>query len=177
MDTRTRILTETYRNKSILLSIKRAANGKNEQFEDELRSHVFLVLCEMDPARLIRLYDDGQLVAFVSGLVINQKNFTRGEINLQNNYVPNRVDNQIGLKDGEGYLIDFLRSDAPIHNDIMDITDAINKLNWFQKQVVEYYISYGSVKEIVRHTALSEKYVLSTLNKARQNIKNVLNLN
>lgn len=177
MDQRTRILTEIYRNKSILNSIKRAANGKNERFEDELTSFVFLVLCEMDSEKLIRLYNDNQLIPFVSGLIINQKHFTRGEVNLQDNYVPNRANNEIKLNDGDGYLIDFLRSDAPINDDSCDIRAAIEKLNWFQKQVVEYYITYGSVKEIVKHTALSEKYVLSTLNLARQKIKNALNIN
>lgn len=154
-------------------SIKKAANGKSEQFEDELRSYVFLKICEMDDSRLIQLDYNEELIPFVTGIIENQKRFKGGGVNSSIDYVPNRVNNEVKLASGDAYLMDFLKDSNPI-SDTIDIHAALDKLNWQEKQVIDLYIRKGSIKEICDGTGYREKYIVKILNGARKKIKNDL---
>lgn len=153
--------------------MQKMANGKNAQFEDELRSYVFLQVCEMDESRLIQLDYNEELIPFVSAIIKNQRNYKGLGVNRTFDYVPNRVNNEIKLQSGEAYLIDFLKDETPISNTI-DINSALSKLDWREKQVIEAYVKYGSVSEVVENSMNSRTYIVKILNGARKKIKNEL---
>jgi hypothetical protein len=76
---RSEIITELYESADINQAI-----GKMQPYElqDDLRQEVFLVLCEMDEERLLKMYEDGYLKYFVVRTIVNmaksdRSNFAR----------------------------------------------------------------------------------------------------
>lgn len=170
---RSSIISSLYQNKRITSLIKKAARGKNELFEEELKSNVFLYLCEMEVDKLIRLHNADELLPYViSKIRSGITDFNSSSVNRNIGYVPNRVDNEVELDSGIGYLMDFLK-DNNVDRSI-DIEAAMAKLNWFEKRVVELYVEYGSIKDIVEHTGTDNGYVVKVINAARKKIKDAL---
>lgn len=174
MDARTKIITELYQNKLITRLITKAANGKSELFEDELRSYVFLKICEMDESKLIQLNYDNELVPLICIIIKNQKTYNGAGVNRSFNYVPNRVDNEIKTLSGEAYLMDFIKDLTPGPEHSIDIKAAIDRLNWQEKEVIALYVKHGSVKEICDTLGNRNEYIVKILNSARKKIKNDL---
>jgi hypothetical protein len=166
---RSNIISNLYENKRIGSLIRKAASGKGEQFEDELRSIVFLSICEMDTEKLFRLHDNNELQAYMAAKIRGKATDSYYGISLSES-IPNRVDNAIG---NDGYLIDYIKS-AEREGTSMDIERAMKKLNWFENHVIEKYIELGSIVDVVKNTGCDQAYVVKMLNSARNKIRNAL---
>jgi hypothetical protein len=171
-ESRSRIIENLYKNKSIGLLIKKAANGRNEIFEDELRSNIFLYLCEMNVDKLIGLHDRDEIIPYIISKITKQKTDRyKGSVNSQIDYVPNRTDNAIDLYEDTGYLMDFLKDES---GNSIDVVSAIENLNWFEKRILELYVEYGSIKDVMEHTGADGKYIVKVMNSIRTKVKNDL---
>jgi hypothetical protein len=147
--------------------IKKAGNGKNESFADELKSELFLQICEMDETRLIELHATGEIIPYIETIISKQRHARGKGVNRLLDY----------LASGPAYLMDFIRDGEPFNNDAIDIYSALDKCNWFEKRIVELYVEYGSIKEAATHGSVSLPYAVKQMNSARKKIRDVLGIN
>lgn len=172
---RQQIIESLWRNKRIIRSISIAANGKNTEFEEELRSCVFASLCEMSEEKILRLHEEKGLVSYLLSKIKNQIRDTGGGANRNINYVPNRNSNDMSVSGVDFYTPDLLVDEnSHRHTDTIDIANAIESLNWFEKEVINLYIKYGSLNKISQYTSAGIPYISGVLDSARKKIKDFI---
>jgi hypothetical protein len=189
--TRIQIINELYRDKHIRVNIRKHTSRLHLDAEKELRSIIFLDICEMDEQKLIELYDKGELRALIFHKIrshatgtghalrksINSLGLTEVPASLRDKNL--RVPNEVKIDDEIVYLPETLcdTSNTESHMAVEDIRKAISTLSWFEQSVIDLYIKYGSISKICRQVGTSEPYINQTLKEARRKIKEYLGKN
>jgi hypothetical protein len=152
---RTDIITELYLSKDINEAI-----GKMQPYElqDDLRQEVFLVLCEMDDDRLLKMYKDGYLKYFVVRTIVNMAKSDRS--NFARTF--RKVYEEVG----------DLGSVEPYDESITEKLNAsMEILHWYEKEIFRLFSETGNLLQVSRDTKIPYRSLLKTIKKVKTLLK------
>jgi hypothetical protein len=152
---RTDIITELYLSKDINEAI-----GKMQPYElqDDLRQEVFLVLCEMDEDRLLKMYKDGYLKYFVVRTIVNMAKSDRS--NFARTF--RKVYEEVG----------DLGSVEPYDDSInVKLNKSMEVLHWYEEQIFKLYAESGNLLQVSRDTKIPYRSLLKTVKKVKTLLK------
>lgn len=154
MNKRESIIQEMYLSTDINDAI-----GKMNPFDlqDDLRQEVFLVLCEMDEAKLFEMYEQGYLKYFIVRTILNMAKSDRSNFYKKFRQVYQEI---------------------PVHYEIQKEEyneDLINKLekglgilHWYEAELLKLYASNGkNLLAISRETKIPYRSLIKTIRKAK----------
>ena len=138
---------------------------KPVELQEDLKSEVFLILCELPEEKLIALYDRKELKFYMVRIMLNL-------VQNKNNSFYKKYRNFSELNSQEEIVI---QDDSP------DITKIVNKyfenLYWYQKEILKLY-TYEfnkNAKKLSISTGIPYMSIIRTLNKTKQELKSKIN--
>jgi hypothetical protein len=138
---------------------------KPAELQQDLKSEVFLILCELPEEKLIALYDRKELKFYMVRIMLNL-------VQNKNNQFYKKYRNFTELNTKE---------DAILEENAPDLTKIVNKyfenLYWYQKEILRLY-TYEfnkNAKKLSLSTGIPYMSIIRTLNKTKQELKNKIN--
>lgn len=138
---------------------------KPVELQEDLKSEVFLILCELPEEKLIALYDRKELKFYMVRIMLNL-------VQNKNNQFYKKYRNFTELNSYE---------EAIQVNDEPDLTKIVNKyfegLYWYQKEILRLY-TYEfnkNAKKLSKSTGIPYMSIIRTLNKTKQELKSKIN--
>lgn len=168
--TKKELLTCLYNSKKLNDSIRNLAkkNHVGKELMEELKSELFLILCEKQEQDLIEIYTNGYFDYFVIKILTN---LIKGVRNKFHRTVRLEIQNR---SNSEGFDPED-KEDANCY-DAHEVAKLFeNSLNWFQKEVVSLYIEHGSLLKAAEITGTSRQYVDMIMKSAKIEIKKRIN--
>lgn len=178
------LITCLYNSAELNHSIQTIVSGSKhikQELIEELKSELFLSLCEIDESELKRIYETGYLNYYVQRVIRNMFAWSGGNFN-------RNIRNGILARSNEVVFIESTDTDYVEISDAA-ISDAIGSLNWFEKHIVDLYISTGtekvnndgsitwktgSIKKVCETAGVSVAYANKVMASARQKFKDAL---
>jgi hypothetical protein len=166
--TRDALLTCLYKSKKLDKYINKFSESR--EMREELKSELFLSLCEIDESELGRIYENNYLDYYIVRTIGNMFNSNTSQFYKR-------------IKKG---ILNRQHSEPTLNTEIADIEydenalteDGIKigmaALNWFERDVLIRYSEAETISEIVRTTGTSRDYVTKVLDKARKKFRNAL---
>jgi len=152
---RSEIISELYMSKDINEAIGKM---KPTELQDDLRQEVFVVLCEMDEERLLKMYEDGYLKYFVVRTIVNMAKSDRS--NFARTF--RKVYEEIG----------DLGSVEPYDESISDkLNKSMEVLHWYEEQIFKLYAECGNLLQVSRDTKIPYRSLLKTVKKVKTLLK------
>lgn len=134
-----------------------------EYLQDELRSEMFLVLCEMQEDRLLDMHQNGYLKFYLVRTMLSMIKSDRS-----NFY----------MKFRKGFTeIDVTHDKADVEDDYSEeINDKLNKsievLHWYEAQILKLYAENGqNILALSRETKIPYRSLMKTIKKAKTLLK------
>lgn len=152
------IITELYNSADINNAI-----GKMQPYElqDDLRQEVFMVLCEMDEARLFQMYSEGYLKYFIVRTILNMAKSDRSNFHKKFRQVYSEIPVTYEVTKEE-YNEDV----------ILRLEKGMEVLHWYEKELLMLYANNGkNLLAISRETKIPYRSLLKTIRKARMLLK------
>lgn len=152
---RSEIIEQLYLSKDINEAI-----GKMQPYElqDDLRQEVFLVLCEMDEDRLLKMYSDGYLKYFVVRTIVNMAKSDRS--NFARTF--RKVYEEVG----------DLGSVEPYDESLTEkLNYSLKVLHWYEKEIFRLYSECGNLLQVSRDTKIPYRSLLKTIKKVKTLLK------
>ena len=152
------IITELYNSADINNAI-----GKMQPFElqDDLRQEVFMVLCEMEEARLFQMYFEGYLKYFIVRTILNMAKSDRSNFHKKFRQVYSEIPVTYEVTKEE-YNEDV----------ILRLEKGMEVLHWYEKELLMLYANNGkNLLAISRETKIPYRSLLKTIRKARMLLK------
>lgn len=131
-----------------------------QELQEDLRQEVFLVLCEMDEARLFQMYNDGYLKYFVVRTILNMAKSDRSTFykkfrgNLQ----------EIPIT----YEVKKEEYDESLNS---KLEKSIEILHWYELELLKIYSNNPNLLAISRDTKIPYRSLLKTIKKAKTLLK------
>lgn len=152
------IITELYNSADINNAI-----GKMQPYElqEDLRQEVFMVLCEMEEARLFQMYSEGYLKYFIVRTILNMAKSDRSNFHKKFRQVYSEIPQTYELTKEE-YNEDV----------ILRLEKGMEVLHWYEKELLQLYANNGkNLLAISRETKIPYRSLLKTIRKARMLLK------
>jgi hypothetical protein len=128
------------------------------ELQDDLRQEVFLVLCEMDEDRLLKMYKDGYLKYFVVRTIVNMAKSDRS--NFARTF--RKVYEEVG----------DLGSVEPYDDSInVKLNKSMEVLHWYEEQIFKLYAESGNLLQVSRDTKIPYRSLLKTVKKVKTLLK------
>lgn len=154
---REQIIQELYLSKDINDAI-----GKMNPIElqEDLRQEVFLVLCEMDEARLFQMYNDGYLKYFVVRTILNMAKSDRSTFykKFRGNFQEIPITYEVKKEEYDESLNSKLEK-------------SIEILHWYELELLKIYSNNPNLLAISRDTKIPYRSLLKTIKKAKTLLK------
>ena len=152
------IITELYNSVDINNAI-----GKMQPYElqEDLRQEVFMVLCEMEDARLFQMYSEGYLKYFIVRTILNMAKSDRSNFHKKFRQVYSEIPVTYEVTKEE-------------YNEevILRLEKGMEVLHWYEKELLMLYANNGkNLLAISRETKIPYRSLLKTIRKARMLLK------
>ncbi len=160
--TKDQIITTLWNSKDMenMLSKFNAGGG-----QEDLKSELFAVLCEKEEAKLLEMYNSGQLMFFATGIVQRMIFQTGGRFHRRyRNCVYDYPENKLNLPD----LDNFKEKEE----NIKKLEDGIKKLHWVEQKIVDLWQKEGNLLSISKKTKISYKQVHKIMDNAKTKLVN-----
>ena len=163
MESRTEIITRLFKDPDIAEAIGKM---KPVDLQDELRSEMFLVLCEMQEEKLLAMnqnkYIKFYLVRTMLTMIKSDRStfytkFRRAMDELPAGYEAKDTDYQPGFE-------------------VDAVSDAIKDLHWYEAEVVKQYAEIRNISELSRRTKIPYRSLSQTLSDAKKKIKEAVKI-
>lgn len=154
MNKRNLIISEMYSS----TDIKDAIGKMNPtDLQDDLRQEVFLVLCEMDEAKLLEMYDGGYLKYFIVRTILNMAKSDRSNFYKKFRQVYAEIPLTYEQKK-EDYNEDLINK----------LEKGLGVLHWYEAELLKLYASNGkNLLAISRETKIPYRSLIKTIRKAK----------
>lgn len=152
------IITELYNSADINNAI-----GKMQPYElqEDLRQEVFMVLCEMEEERLVRMYTEGYLKYFIVRTILNMAKSDRSNFHKKFRQVYSEIPISYEITKEE-YNEDV----------ILRLEKGMEVLHWYERELLNIYANNGkNLLAISRETKIPYRSLLKTIRKARMLLK------
>lgn len=154
---RNKIIEELYLNSDINNAI-----GKMQPYElqDDLKQEVFLVLCEMQEERLLKMYNEGYLKYFIVRTILNMAKSDRSNFAKQFRQVYQEI--PVTYEEEKEY-------DESIFE---KLDKSLGVLHWYEIGIMKLYAENGgNILEISRDTKIPYRSLLKTIRKVKNLLK------
>ncbi len=130
---------------------------KPVEIQEDLKSELFLIICEIDESKLIDLHDKKQLKFYIVRIMLNLVQSSKNKF--FKNYRNFEEYNEAEKPDEE---------DEPI-----EVMDYIESLYWYQKEILKLYTFdfNKNAKELSRQTGIPYMSLIRTLNQTKKELK------
>lgn len=153
---RNAIIEELWKSKDLNDALKKM---HPVEFQEDLKSELFLVVSELEEDKIIDLYKKNQLKFYVVRVMLNMVRSSKSKF-----YKSYRnFEEYIPIEKTENYQEDIL--DKAIDN--------IDKLYWYNKKILELYAFEfnKNAKELSRKTNIPYQSIIRTLNETKKELK------
>lgn len=151
---REQVISEFYQSRDINNAI---AKLQPVELQDDLRQEVFLVLCEMDEARLLKMYDDGFLKYFIVRTILNmmKSNTSRFYNTFRKGF--QELTNQ-----------DVVKVDEYDEELLVKLEKSMTVLHWYEKEIFRLYSQNGqNILALSRDTKIPYRSLVKTIKKVK----------
>jgi hypothetical protein len=158
--TRDKIITDLFVSKDFTGCI---AKMKPECLQDELKSEVALILCEMSEEKILELYNSGGLKFYTVRIILNliksntspfYKKFRGNNIELSELIEP------------------FIEQPEPCLNDKKDSAIlGIENLYWYDREIIKLYGKLGTYRAVEAETGIPFESIYKTVQRACKAIR------
>lgn len=125
--------------------------------QDDLRQEVFLVLCEMDEAKLFEMYEQGYLKYFIVRTILNMAKSDRSNFYKKFRQVYQEIPVHYEIKKEE-YNEDLINK----------LEKGLGVLHWYEAELLKLYASNGkNLLAISRETKIPYRSLIKTIRKAK----------
>ena len=163
--TRTEILLQLWNDSDI-----RQAIGKMQpvELQDDLRQEMFLVMCELEEARLAKMHADGWVKFFLVRTMLNMvksdrstffKKFRQTFVQLSSNHFA-----------GVELLTNFESSEAKETN----VISAVEALPWYDRELLKLYAEEKNIAKLSKDTRIPYRSLFKTITKAKQKVRKAM---
>jgi hypothetical protein len=137
------------------------------ELREELRSELFLCLCELDEDNLKQIHDNGYLDYYIVRTLRNMYDSTTSQFYKR---IKKSITERRGIEHGHLQIAD----DDTVAISDESVNEALKKLNWFEMQVLDLFVEHGSVAQISIATGVTVIYATKVLASARKKFKYAL---
>lgn len=154
---RNKIIEELYLNSDINNAISKM---QPYSLQEDLRQEVFLVLCEMQEDRLLKMYNEGYLKYFIVRTILNMAKSDRSNFAKQFRQVYQEI--PVTYEEEKEY-----------DESIFDKLDkSLSVLHWYEIGIMKLYAENGgNILEISRDTKIPYRSLLKTIRKVKNLLK------
>jgi DNA-directed RNA polymerase specialized sigma subunit len=135
------------------------AKMQPEELQYDLKAEVFLVLCEMEDAKLFGMYERNEIRFYLVRTMLNMIKSDRSQFwKKYRNYTEYKDNNSVEVQD----------------NCVIDIMEnGIEKLHWYQKEILKLYTFdfNKNAKELSRNTGIPYMSIIRTLKQTKNELK------
>lgn len=130
---------------------------KPVEIQEDLKSELFLIICEIDESKLIDLYDKKQLKFYIVRIMLNLVQSSKNKF--FKNYRNFEEYNETEKPD---------ETEQPI-----EVMEFIEGLYWYQKEILKLYTFdfNKNAKELSRQTGIPYMSLIRTLNQTKKELK------
>lgn len=130
---------------------------KPVEIQEDLKSELFLIICEIEQSKLIDLYDKKQLKFYIVRIMLNLVQSSKNKF--FKNYRNFEEYNETEKPDEQ---------DEPI-----EVMEFIEGLYWYQKEILKLYTFdfNKNAKELSRQTGIPYMSLIRTLNQTKKELK------
>jgi len=139
------------------------AIGKMQPYElqDDLRQEVFLVLCEMNEAKLFEMFEQGYLKYFIVRTILNMAKSDRSNFYKKFRQLYQEIPLSYELKKEE--------YDESL---VTKLEEGMQVLHWYEAELLKLYAENGkNLLAISRDTKIPYRSLLKTIRKAKVLLK------
>jgi hypothetical protein len=152
------IITELYNS----ADINNAIGKMHPDFlREDLRQEVFMVLCEMDEARLLHMYSEVYLKYFIVRTILNMAKSDRSNFHKKFRQVYSEIP------------ISYEVTKEEYNEEVLiKLEKGLEVLHWYEKELLQLYANNGkNLLAISRDTKIPYRSLLKTIRKARMLLK------
>jgi hypothetical protein len=162
--TKNQILTDLFKSRELAdMLCKFDAGAGNE----DLKSELFLVLCNQPEAKIIELSGNRQLMYFATGIV-QKMIFQKGKFFRTYRTITTEFNNNIEIEEEE-----YNREKDVMLNRVEASLEA--DLHWVERAMVSLYLDKGSMTKISEDVKMPFKQVQKIMKAARTKVKDAIN--
>ena len=148
------IIAELWDSKDLNDALK---NMKPVEMQDDLKSELFLIICEIENNKFMELYEKGHLKFYIVRIMLNlvQSNKNKFFKNYRNFEEFNTVEKADEIEDQ------------------IEVYEHLEDLYWYQKEIFKLYTFdfNKNAKELSRKTGIPYMSVIRTLNQTKKELK------
>lgn len=157
---RDRIISDLYTDKDISEAIGKM---QPEELRDDLRQEMFLVLCELDTDRLIKMHSEGWLKFFLVRTMLNMVKSDRSTFHKKFRQAVTEFTQFHEPSNSEPDDIDFAR-----------LNETLLTLHWYEREILLLYADVRNIVTLSRETKIPYRSLFKTIAKAKQKMKQQL---
>lgn len=148
------IITELWQSQDLNDALKKM---KPVEIQEDLKSELFLIICEIEESKLIDLYDKKQLKFYIVRIMLNLVQSSKNKF--FKNYRNFEEYNETEKPD---------EIEQPI-----EVMEFIEGLYWYQKEILKLYTFdfNKNAKELSRQTGIPYMSLIRTLNQTKKELK------
>lgn len=148
------IITELWQSQDLNDALKKM---KPVEIQEDLKSELFLIICEIEESKLIDLYDKKQLKFYIVRIMLNLVQSSKNKF--FKNYRNFEEYNETEKPD---------EKEQPI-----EVMEFIEGLYWYQKEILKLYTFdfNKNAKELSRQTGIPYMSLIRTLNQTKKELK------
>lgn len=148
------IITELWESQDLNDALKKM---KPVEIQEDLKSELFLIICEIEESKLIDLYDKKQLKFYIVRIMLNLVQSSKNKF--FKNYRNFEEYNETEKPD---------ETEQPI-----EVMEFIEGLYWYQKEILKLYTFdfNKNAKELSRQTGIPYMSLIRTLNQTKKELK------
>ena len=165
LERRDEIITRLYEDADIADAIGKM---RPVELQDDLRSEMFMVLCQMDAARLIDLHERKILKFYLVRTMLTMIKSDRSTFfKVYRRYLDE-------LPEGFTEMQDKQESNEEA---FARVEQAMDGLHWYEKSVMEQFAELKNISELSRRTKIPYRSLSKTISDARKKIKTEIKSN
>lgn len=148
------IITELWQSQDLNDALKKM---KPVEIQEDLKSELFLIICEIEESKLIDLYEKKQLKFYIVRIMLNLVQSSKNKF--FKNYRNFEEYNETEKPD---------ETEQPI-----EVMEFIEGLYWYQKEILKLYTFdfNKNAKELSRQTGIPYMSLIRTLNQTKKELK------
>lgn len=154
--TKNDIIKQLYKDKDIAQAI-----GKMQpvDLQDDLRQEMFMVLCEMDEARLLQMHESGFLKFYLVRTMLSMIKSDRSTFFNKFRRQVEEWDIRFDTKASEEY---------PMEEMLYKLNKSMDVLHWYEKEIFKLYSeSRMNIMELSRNTKIPYRSLSMTIKKVK----------
>ena len=172
-----KLIAEYYDNKEIVTFFKNIAN----EWWEELRQDVFVNICSYDKDKIIEMHNKKYLKFFIIRIALNQFRSKTSKFyyqNFKNNNSGIALTNDDMVENADAILYSNLIYDTQeetpydiIEAKIVSAEVEIEKLRYFEREVLKLYLQLGTYKKVSENTGIPIRTIANGVKNAIKNVQ------